>query len=187
MNEVNNWQTLDSTIVYDNAWIEVTHRNVINPGGGKGIYGKVHFKNIAIGIVPIDSEGNTWLVGQYRYTIDRYSWEIPEGGGKIGVSPLESAKRELLEETGIMAANWTEISTLHTSNSVTDEFGIVYLAQGLSFGEALPEETEALQLRKLPLSEAVEMVLNGEITDGLAMIALMKVHLLLTKNKLSIV
>ncbi len=176
--EENNWQTLDSTVVYDNPWIEVTHRNVINPGGGRGIYGMVHFKNLAIGIVPIDSEGNTWLVGQYRYTLNRYSWEIPEGGGKIGVPPLESAQRELLEETGITAKKWTKLLDLHTSNSVTDEYGIAYLAEDLSFGDAIPEECEDLQVRKLPFAEAVAMVLNGEITDALAMTAIMKVHIL---------
>ena len=174
--EENNWQTLDSTIVYDNPWIEVTHRNVINPGGGAGIYGVVHFKNLAIGIIPIDSEGNTWLVGQYRYTLGRYSWEIPEGGGKLSEPPLNAAKRELLEETGISAKNWTELLELHTSNSVTDEYGIAYIAQGLTFGEAMPEESEDLKLWKLPLHEAVEMVLRGEITDALSMLALLKLQ-----------
>ncbi len=176
--EENTWKTLDSTVVYDNPWIQVTHRNVINPGGGAGIYGVVHFKNLAIGIVPIDKEGNTWLVGQFRYTLNRYSWEIPEGGGKIGVPPLESAQRELLEETGISAKKWTQILELHTSNSVTDEYGIAYLAEDLSFGDAMPEETEDLQVRKLPFEEAVNMVLKGEITDALAMTAIMKVHIL---------
>ncbi|MEY4926033.1 MAG: hypothetical protein RI894_469, partial [Bacteroidota bacterium] len=129
-----------------------------------------------------DKEGNTWLVGQFRYTLNRYSWEIPEGGGKIGVPPLESAQRELLEETGISAKKWTQILELHTSNSVTDEYGIAYLAEELSFGEAMPEESEDLQVRKLPFSEAVNMVLNGEITDALAMTAIMKVHILRQQN-----
>lgn len=171
---MNNWTTLDSTEVYSNAWIQVTHRNVINPSGGEGIYGVVHFKNIAIGIVPLDAEYNTWLVGQYRYTLGRYSWEIPEGGGAIGVPPLESAQRELLEETGISAQKWTQLLETHTSNSVTDEHGIAYIAQHLSFGAAMPEETEDLKVRKLPFAKAVEMVLNGEITDAFAMIAILK-------------
>src|SRR5690349_13764017 len=111
--EENPWTTLSEKEVYDNPWINVTEYQVINPSGGRGIYGKVHFKNYAIGILPLDEELNTWLVGQYRYTIDQYSWEIPEGGGPLNISPLESAKRELLEETGLTASDWTEIQPFH--------------------------------------------------------------------------
>lgn len=172
--EQNNWQTLRTEIVYDNPWIEVTHRDVINPSGGKGIYGKIHFKNVAIGIIPLDEMYNTWLVGQYRYTLGQYSWEIPEGGCPIDTSPLATAKRELLEETGIVASKWTPLLDIHTSNSVTDEFGHAFVAQGLTFQEAEPEETEDLQLIKLPLAAAFEKVMNNEITDSLSVAALMK-------------
>ena len=151
----------------------------------RGIDFKIHFKNRAIGIVPIDAEGYTWLVGQYRYTLNQYSWEIPEGGGIIGQPLLDAAKRELLEETGIQAAKWTKVLDLHTSNSVTDEYGIAYVAQELSFGDSEPEETEQLIVRKLPFEEAFQMVINGQITDALAMAALMKVHYLLEKGLLT--
>lgn len=174
----NPWQTLSIQEVYDNRWIKITHREVLTPAGTPGIYGVVHFKNVAIGIVPVDEEGNTWLVGQYRYTLDQYSWEIPEGGCPQGTDPLETAKRELKEETGMQATHWEQILDFHTSNSVTDEYGIAYLAKGLSFGEAEPEETEELQLKKVPLTEAVEMVMRGEITDALSVMALLKVHIL---------
>lgn len=174
MREKNNWQTLHTAIRYDNPWIEVSHRKVINPSGGEGIYGKIHFKNLAIGIVPLDEWYNTWLVGQYRYTLSQYSWEIPEGGCPIGTSPMISAKRELLEETGIVAAKWTPLLDIHTSNSVTDEFGHVFVAQNLTFQEAEPEDTEDLQIIKLPLEEAFEKVMNNEITDSLSVAALMK-------------
>lgn len=171
----NPWKTLSEKKVYDNPWISVSHREVITPTGTAGIYGLVQFKNIAVGIVPVDEAGYTWLVGQYRYALGQYSWEIPEGGSPIGSeSPLESAQRELREETGIRAESWQEIATLHTSNSVTDEAGVLYLARGLSFGAAAPEETEELQLRKLPFSEAVEMVHGGIITDALSMVGLMR-------------
>ena len=180
----NPWKTLTEAIVYDNPWISVSHREVLNPSGNRGIYGLVHFKNLAIGIVPLDAQLNTWLVGQYRYTLNQYSWEIPEGGGPLGSDPLESAKRELLEETGITAKKWTKVLDLHTSNSVTDEAGLTYVAQGLSFGAAQPEDTEDLQIRKLPFSEALEMVLRGEITDALAMISILKVNLLLERGAL---
>lgn len=182
--ENNPWKTLSIKEVYSNPWISITHREVINPSGNPGIYGLVHFKNLAVGIVPLDENQNTWLVGQYRYALDQYSWEIPEGGGSHGTPPLEAAQRELLEETGITAQRWTKILDLHTSNSVTDETGLVFVAQELSLGEAMPEETEQLQLRKLPFAEALQMVMNGEITDSLSMVALMKVKLLLDAGQL---
>lgn len=172
----NPWKTLSAQTVYENPWIRVEHRDVLNPSGGAGIYGIVHFKNTAIGIVPLDDEGCTWLVGQYRYTLERYSWEIPEGGGLVDTDPLESAKRELLEETGIIARRWTPLLEMHISNSVTDEHGVVYVAQDLVMGKAQPEETEQLLIRRLPLSEAVEMVMRGDITDSLSMVALLKVN-----------
>jgi 8-oxo-dGTP pyrophosphatase MutT (NUDIX family) len=174
----NNWKTLSSTTVYENAWIAIRHEDVINPTGNKGIYGVVSFKNIAIGIIPIDAEGNTWLIGQYRYTLNEYSWEIPMGGGSKTHTILESAQRELQEETGFHANTWTELMKLHTSNSVTDEVGYVFLAQDLVAGEATPEETEVLKLWKLPLKEAVAMVMEGKITDAISVAGLLKVAML---------
>ncbi len=170
----NPWQTISEREAYANPWIRVSHREVINPSGGQGIYGVVQFKNVAIGIVPLDAQGYTWLVGQYRYTLDRYTWEIPEGGGPMGTDTLDSAKRELLEETGITAKIWTPLLEMHTSNSVTDEYGVAYLAQDLEMGLAQPEETEQLHLRHLPFADVVDMVMQGEITDSLSMIAILK-------------
>lgn len=174
----NPWKTLSSAKIYENPWISLTEHQVINPGGGNGIYGTVHFKNLAIGIIPLDHENNTWLVGQYRYPLKQYSWEIPEGGGSEEVDPIISAKRELKEETGISAKSWTEIQRIHLSNSVSDELGIIYLARELSFGESCPEETEELIIRKLPFETAYKMVLNGEITDSLSVAAILKVKIL---------
>jgi 8-oxo-dGTP pyrophosphatase MutT (NUDIX family) len=173
-NHPNPWSTLSLDVVYDNPWIRVTHRDVKNPSGGNGIYGVVHFKNVAIGIVPLDAENYTWLVGQYRYTLNRYSWEIPEGGCPLGTEPLDSAKRELLEETGLSAKEWIPLLEMHTSNSVTDEYGVAYIARKLTLGTAEPEETEDLQVRRLPFQEAYEMVLQGDITDALSAIAILK-------------
>ena len=171
---MNDWKTLTQKTVYDNPWIEVSHRDVITPGGTQGIYGKVHFKNIAVAVLPIDAEGYTWLVGQYRYTIDRYSWEIPEGGCPLGTDPLEAAKRELLEETGITAQRYTQLYESYTSNSVTDEYAVAYLAQDLTFGAAQPEPSENLQVKRVPLTEAIAMVHRGEITDMFSMLTLLK-------------
>jgi 8-oxo-dGTP pyrophosphatase MutT (NUDIX family) len=175
----NPWQTLSSEPRYANPWIEVTEHQVVNPSGGRGIYGTVHMTHLAIGVLPIDEDGYTWLVGQYRYPLDRYSWEIPEGGGDLDVDPLESAKRELKEETGLEAAGWQKLLELDLSNSVTDEHSFVYLATGLTSGEAAPEETEALALRRVPFAEAYRMVLAGEITDVISVAAILRYQLLL--------
>src|SRR5215213_4143165 len=145
----NPWIILAEKKVYDNPWISVTEYDVINPSGGKGIYGKVHFKNAAIGILPLDDELNTYLVGQYRFPLEQYSWEIPEGGGPPDIDILESARRELLEETGLEAAEWTKLMDFHLSNSVSDEYGSIFLARKLSQREAHPEETEDITIKKL--------------------------------------
>lgn len=167
------WKTLTQEKVYENPWIKVTHHTVINPSGGEGIYGVISFKNLAIGVVPVDNDGFTWLVGQYRYTCNAYSWEIPEGGGPFGEEPIETAKRELLEETGLVAKSWQLLCPIHTSNSVTDEAGYVFMAQDLEQFWASPEETEELVAWKLPLAEAIAMVMRGEITDSLSVAGLL--------------
>jgi len=159
----------------------VEHRDVVTPAGSPGIYGVVHFKNKAIGIVPVDDEGFVYLVGQYRYPLDAYSWEIPEGGGPIGEDPLAAARRELKEETGLTAERWQQIGRVHTSNSVTDEEGLIFLAQGLTVGEAQPEETEELTLKRIPLAEAVDMVMRSEITDSIAVCGILMAARLLIR------
>lgn len=184
MSEKNPWKTLSIKEVYNNPWIQVTHREVLNPSGGEGIYGVVHYKNLAIGVIPLDQDLNTWIVGQYRYTLEEYHWEIPEGGGSHGVEPVESAKRELLEETGIQAGKWTKVLDIHLSNSVTDEAGMAFVAQDLTFGEAQPEETEELEIRKIPFSELFDMVMDGRITDSLSMVAVLKVQAMLDRGLL---
>ena len=148
MTEKNPWQIISEKEIYDNKWINVTEYDVINPNGGKGIYGKVHFKNLAIGIVVLDEGLNTYLVGQYRFAINEYSWEIPEGGGPLETEPLDSAKKELLEETGLIAQDWTVLLKMHLSNSVSDEYSIIYLARQLEQHTAMPEETEQLVVKK---------------------------------------
>jgi 8-oxo-dGTP pyrophosphatase MutT (NUDIX family) len=186
MNEAHNpWTVLNERIVYDNKWIGLTEYDVLNPGGGKGIYGKVRYKNLAIGVLPLDDEGNTWLVGQYRFVLNAYSWEIPEGGGDPALPPVESARRELLEETGLVAAEWLPLMEMHLSNSVSDERAYMFLARGLEQREAEPEETEQLVVRKLPFEEAYRMVERGEITDSMSVASILKVKLMLVQGQLS--
>ena len=164
----NPWQVTGEQKIYDNPWITVTEYAVINPSGGNGIYGKVHFKNRAIGIIPMDETGHIWLVGQYRFVLNAFSWEIPEGGGILESDPLDAAKRELKEETGLVAESWEKILEIHLSNSVSDEFGIIYLASGLKQEDAEPEDTEQLHIQKVSLEDAYRMVINHQITDSLS-------------------
>lgn len=171
----NPWKTLSEKTVYENPWIAIEHHEVITPSGGDGIYGLVKFKNKAIGVVPVDSEDNIYLVGQFRYPLNEYCWEIPEGGGPLGEPPLETARRELKEETGLVAVKWEQIARIHTSNSATDEEGFLFLAEELTQLEPETEDTEDIQVRKVHLSEAVDMVIRSEITDSLSVAGILLV------------
>ena len=170
------WKRLTSTTVYDNPWITVYDEQVINPAGGENRYGRVSFKNRAVAILPLAENGDTWLVGQQRYTLGAYSWELPMGGAPLHEEPLAAAKRELSEETGLRATRWSEIMQLHLSNSITDEVGIVYLAEDLAEGPTAFDETEVLDVRRLPLRDAVRMAESGEITDALSIAALLRLR-----------
>jgi 8-oxo-dGTP pyrophosphatase MutT (NUDIX family) len=172
--KINPWITKSIRLVYENPWIEIEHHEVTTPTGTEGIYGKVKMKNLAIGIIPLDDDLNTWLVGQYRYTLHEYSWEIPMGGGPLGIDPIISAKRELKEETGLTAKSWNQIVKVHPSNCVTDEIGYVFVATDLHYGKTNFDETEDIAIKKLPLSEAFEMAFDGRITDALSVIGLLK-------------
>ena len=179
----NPWKTLSSNLEYDNPWIQITEHQVITPGGSPGIYGVVHFKNQAVGVVPYE-DGYIWMVGQFRYTLDEYSWEIPEGGSPMGEDPLETAKRELQEETGLIADQYDPIVEMHLSNSATDEWGIIYLARGLTRGAANPEDTEDLSIKKMRLEEVFEEVEAGKITDSLTVAAIYKMMVMKLKGLL---
>ncbi len=181
---INPWKIIDSKKVYSSPWIKVTEHQVLNPAKKPGMYSVVHFKNLAIGILPLDDNMNTWIVGQYRFPLEKYSWEIPEGGGDLNVPALESAKRELSEEAGISASKWTQIQEFDTSNSSTDEKAIIFLAQDLSFHEAHPDEDEELVLKKIPFSELFDLAMKGEISDSLTLMAIFKTKILLDQNKL---
>ena len=180
--EKNPWTRLKREVVYDNPWITVHHDDVIAPTGKSGIYGTVHYKNFALGIIALDAQRNIWLVGQHRYPINVYSWEIPEGGGPVDEEPLPAAQRELKEEAGLVADNWKEIQRLHLSNSVSDEVGIIYLATGLTYTDVEPDETEVLDIRKIPFKEAEQMLSSGEITDTMSVIGILKVRQMLDLN-----
>jgi 8-oxo-dGTP pyrophosphatase MutT (NUDIX family) len=171
------WTRRSRRVAYENPWVTVWHDEVDQPDGSPGIYGVVHFENSAVGVVVLDDEDRVLLVGQHRYTLGAYSWEIPEGGVPPGESPLDGAARELREETGVEATDWRELLRYHLSNSITDETGVVYVARALRHGEPDPDPTEELAIRWLPFDEAMAMIADGRITDALTIMGLQRVAL----------
>lgn len=168
------WTVDSGRVVYENPWIAVADYRVTRPDGAPGQYGVVSFANLAVGVLPIEADGMTTLVGQHRFPHDAYSWELPEGGGPQGVDPQISAERELQEETGMRAAHWLKFAEFDISNSVTDEKAVCFLAWGLSPGPASPEPDEVLAYRRVSFSALHEMVLAGNIRDSLTIIMTLK-------------
>lgn len=178
------WTVELETAVYDNAWISLTDCRVVRPDGAPGQYGVVHFKHLAVGILPLLDDATVPLVGQHRFPHDAYSWEVPEGGGELGVDPLVSAKRELAEETGFRARHWLEMVACDLSNSVTDEKAVCFLAWGLEAGTPDPDGDELLAHRRVKFSELHEMVLNGDIRDSMTIIMVLKARALAAAGRL---
>ncbi len=174
----NPWQTLSIDLKYDNPWIRIEEHQVINPAGNPGIYGTVTFKNRAVAILPIFNNGDTLLVGQFRYPLQQYHWELPMGGAPENESLLVCAQRELKEETGFKAQQWQKIMMTHLSNSITQEVGFTFVARDLEAGEMALEETEDITLKRLPFEEVYQMVMTGEITDAMTIASVMKARLL---------
>ena len=171
------WLRRSRRVAYENAWVTVWHDEVTRPDGQPGIYGLVHFANLAVGVVVLDDEDRVLLVGQHRYTVDAMSWEIPEGGVPAGESALDGARRELREETGVTATDWRELGRLHLSNSVSDEAALLFQARAAHHGEADPDGTEQLEVRWLPFEAVLAMTLDGRITDALSVCAIQRVAL----------
>jgi 8-oxo-dGTP pyrophosphatase MutT (NUDIX family) len=175
--ESNPWRRVSRRVAYENPWIEILHDDVIRPDGKPGIYGVVHFRHLAIGVVPMDAQDRVLLVGQFRYTMDHYSWEVPEGGGDFDEEPEAAARRELVEETGYRGGKWRELCRAELSNSVTDEATIMFVATDLEAGAASPEGTEQIQMRWVQFGEAMAMIRRGEIRDAMTILALQQVAL----------
>ena len=175
MNEAPNpWTKLSGGVKYENPWIKVTEDKVLNPSGNEGIYGVVHFKSQAIAIIPLDEDDNTWIVGQYRYPLNSYEWEVIEGGCPEGTLPLDTARRELIEEAGLQAEEFEMILEMQLSNSTTDEISYTYIARKLTYVGERPEEDEQLCIKKLPFEEVYQMVLRNEIRDSLSVASVLR-------------
>lgn len=169
---VNPWRTLVSSVRYGNKWFSVREDEVIRPDGHRGTYSVVMAERVATGIVPLWPDDSVTLVGQFRYPVNEYSWEIPEGGGAFGVDPIEIAKQELREETGIRAGTWKPLGRVHTSNCFVDEVCHIYLATDLEPGVAEPDPDEILQTQRVPFDQAMMMAQDGSITDAISIAGL---------------
>ncbi|MBI3438536.1 MAG: NUDIX hydrolase [Proteobacteria bacterium] len=170
------WRITASSVPFRNAWFHIDKNDVIHPDGSQGEYTVVRFWRTAVGVLPIEADGSVHLVGQWRFPLGRYSWEMPEGGGEPGETPLVCARRELEEETGLRASTWAPILEMDLSNSVTDERGVIFLATGLESGEKRPEATEVLRHRRVPFAELLARVLDGRIRDSLTVAAALRAH-----------
>ncbi len=177
------WKEISNKTVYENPWIKVTESEVLNPNGKKGIYGKVHYKKVTVGIIPILKGDQTILIGQHRFPTQTFSWEIPMGGVEIGEDPLSAAKRELKEETGIVAEKWIELLKLETSNSVTDEKVVVFYCEAIHFEESKPEKSEMLKMQTLEFKEVLSKLLKGEIKDAISVASILKMKLIFDKSR----
>lgn len=177
------WTVLSRNNVFHNPWINIVDHKVLHPDGSDGQYGVVRFSNLAIGILPLDDEGFTYLVGQHRFPHDRFSWELPEGGGPRDIDPLNSAQRELSEETGLTAEHWAPLTQFDISNSVTDERAVCYFAWGLVQGRAAPEPSEALTIKKVSFKDLFEMVMSGEISDSLTIVMVQTAFLMALRGE----
>jgi ADP-ribose pyrophosphatase len=177
------WTRIARRVAYENPWLTLWHDDVTRPDGAPGIYGVVHFANLAAGVLVLDDDDRVLLVGQHRYPIDVYAWEIPEGGVPAGETALDGAKRELREETGVEASDWREIARVHLSNSVTDELAVLFVATGLTHGVATPDGTEDLEIRWLPFEEVLDSTLDGSISDAMTVIAVERLAVLRSRGE----
>ena len=170
------WSVRSARTAYENPWLILRHYETVAPTGNPAIYGVVSYKNLAIAILPLHENGDVTLIGQHRMPLADYTWEIPEGGGPIGIDPLESAQRELREEAGLVAAEWRQVLRFQLSNSISDERGFGFIATGLEAAEAEPDETEALQIARAPFREVLGLVTAGEITDAMTVAMILRAY-----------
>jgi len=180
----NPWTVLDRRIAYDNPWIQVIEHDVLNPAGKPGLYGVVHVKSLAVGVLPLDEDGSTYLVGQFRFPGEYFSWELPEGGGAMEEPGEVSGARELREETGLVARNWHQFLRMDLSNAISDEMAVGLFAWDLEQHPAEPEDEERITVRRVPFGAALEMVMSGEIIDSFAQTMLFKARLLADRGEL---
>jgi ADP-ribose pyrophosphatase len=173
-----------SKIAYENAWIKVEHQEIIRPDGAPGVYGIVHFANRAVAVLPLEANGDVWLVGQWRRPLNAWSWEIPEGGVPFDEDLEAGARRELEEEAGLIAGTFLKVLEFDTSNCVTDEVGTSYIAYDLTQGTLAPDPTEVLSLRRVHFTDLLAEIDQGLIRDGPTLATVLRAHQLALTNRL---
>jgi ADP-ribose pyrophosphatase len=161
---------------FENDWLAVDVHQVVHPGGREGTYGVVRVRRLAIGVLPVEPDGRVYMVGQWRFPLKRYSWEMPEGGAEPGEDAQACARRELLEETGFTAGKLERILALDLSNSLTDERAILFLATDLTPGDARPEDTEVLKRRSAHFLDVLNRAADGRIRDAMTVAAVLRAH-----------
>ena len=177
------FRRMSSRVVLDNRFVTVRQDEVETPAGTRSPYTAVHFKVCGIAVLPIDANGCTRIVHQHRYVSDRYTWELPRGGGDPD-APLEAAQRELREETGLESDRWLHIFDLMASPGITDEIAPCFVAWGVRQGRPERDTTEDIALRTIRFADAVDLVLSGKITDAASSALLLAVHARAQRNDL---
>jgi len=170
------WTVFDKEIRFETPWLRIDDYNALRPDGAPTRYGVVHFKNTALGVLPLFENGDTLLVGQHRFPADRYSWELPEGGGDPRQDPVAEARRELEEETGYYATEFQEYLRMDMSNSVTDEIAIGYIATNLVPGRTNPDPSEVLETRRIAFKDLLNECVSGQIFDSLTLVMVFKAY-----------
>jgi 8-oxo-dGTP pyrophosphatase MutT (NUDIX family) len=170
------WTTKSVSQPFQNDWFKIDSYAVIHPGGADGVYSVIRPRRLAVGVLPIEADGRVHLVGQWRFALGRYSWEMPEGGADPGEPALMCAVRELAEETGLRAGELHVILEMDLSNSLSDERAIMFLATDLTPGEANPEPTEVLKRRTAHFTELLDRVVGGHIRDSMTVAAVLRAH-----------
>ena len=172
----NPWIVKGVAHAFENDWFRIDEHDVIRPDGAKGYYGVIRVRRLAVGVLPIDAGGCVHLVGQWRFPLARYSWEMPEGGAEPGEDARACAERELAEETGLRAREWVQVLEMDLSNSLTDEQAVIFIATDLSPGESDPDPTEVLKRRQARFLDVLERVADGRIRDTMTVAAMLRAH-----------
>jgi len=170
----NPYTVLGRQHLYSSPWIRLREDRFRHRRGAEGLYVVCGFQRIACGVLALDDQDRVILVGQWRYPLEAYSWEVPEGGGDITESPFEAIRRELAEEAGLSAGTWEPLAFFHASNSSTEEEAFLFLATGLEVATGhRPEDDEELLVHREPFQDCLARVLRGELTDSLTVMALL--------------
>jgi 8-oxo-dGTP pyrophosphatase MutT (NUDIX family) len=172
----NPWVVTAQKRGFENDWFVIDEHEAINPAGKPARYDVIRPRRLAVGVVPLEADGSVHLIGQWRFPLKRYSWEIPEGGAEFGEDAESGVRRELAEEAGVSAGRLVKILEMDLSNSLTDESCVLFLATDLSPAAGEPDDVEVLRRRTAPFGEVLARIQDGRIRDSLTVAAMLRVH-----------